>query len=310
MAALPRYAASPETTGFSMSGVMVTACCLSMIVPTHPLPDGQVERAVQVLVFPERIEMQYQVGLSDRQVLAELDRLGEANDAEDDPSAALLRYGQLVAERLPSRLTVRVDARVRPVALRDLRWDERHHVRFVVVCEASVSVVSRTVRIEVRDQTSPGAAVIECRRMALRGRRGAIVTESTGETALVRVPRRPMVASRLDSRHPSRRIVALCRLPGGALEPAGTTSARNLTDSADPGQSVRRAGGSPLSATSLADADAAAVREGGLDARGTDPADDEVAQSWSPGHVCFVAAGLVLLALGISLAVSMSRSRA
>jgi len=281
-----------------MSGALATACCLLTVIPAHSLPDGHLERGVQVLVFPQRLEIHYRLGLTDAQVIAELRSLGDSEAPQDNAAAALLRFRELTADVLPSQLSVRIDGESRPVSFRDVYREERHHVRFVVVCEADISVNSQPVRIEVRDETPSGAAAIECRRMALRGRRGVEVTASTGEAALVRVPRKPVPAGSVDVNHPTRRVAAFCRLERPELE-LGVAEKMGTGTTSPP-------------AAESQDTDAARDAPRKEPAAPTDslpphPADGASPLYVAPFTVWFVIVGLLLTVSGIRLFLSMKK---
>jgi hypothetical protein len=276
-----------------MHGAVAAYCILSLI-PAHSLPDNHLERGVQVLVFPDRVEIHYRLGLSDRQVFAELEYLGDPHSATDDIAAALPRYRRHMADSMANHLSVRVDGELRPVSFRNVYREERHHVRFVVVCGADVSVGSQPVKMEVRDETPPGAAAVECRRMALRGRTGVVVTESTGKTTLVRVPRRPVVAGDLDTSHPSRRIVAFCRLAGAEPERDGTAGNRAELKS--------RLGDAPRGEPAPT-VDAEVARQ----STASDAARDNSSRHWAPGTIWLVAGGVVLVIVGVGLALFVKR---
>jgi hypothetical protein len=268
---------------------------LAGLATTHALPDNHIERAVQVYVHAERIEVHYHLGLTDRQVRSELAALAPGEPVPDDPAAALRCYEQRVAPRLAEQLRLTVDGELWPLSVSGVDRRERHHERFVVQCEAPLPLGPEPRRIEVRDLSEPGAAAIECRRMALRGRGEVEVTDCSGQPTLVRVPRRPAPAVAYRLHDPSRTILAMCRIPAAIA----------ATDSPEPEVLPLQPDGEPNHAVDglreVADEPSGAIT--------ADPADSPPDRAGTRS-LAAVGIGLILLGCGFAAAaVRNSRSR-
>ena len=159
----------------------------SVLLLGHVLPDGVVERAVQVTVYPDRLEIRYQVGFNPKTLARHLQQLAPDSPVPDDPDEALARYRELILPRLAQRLNVRVDGQRREVLLIEARRIFRHHAQLECVLHVPIEAPYASTRLQLEDENFPDAP--GSHRMAVKGRAGVEVTESNAPPILARAER-------------------------------------------------------------------------------------------------------------------------
>ena len=209
----------------------------SVLLLGHVLPDGVVERSVQVTVYPDRLEIRYQVGFNPKTLARQLQQLAPHSPVPDDPNEALARYRELVLPRLAQRLNVRVDGQQREVLPIEARRIFRHHAQLECVLHVPLEAPYASTRLQLEDENFPDA--LGSHRMAVKGRAGVEVTESNVPPILARAER--IEAAKLDPEQlASRRVIKarFQRVDSAVVEAGnvGTGNAGTDTTGADAGQ--------------------------------------------------------------------------
>ena len=136
----------------------------------HEWPPGVIDRALQVDVWPDRIELEVSLGLSDATVQMVLkERLPDGEEIASTPEARTQQLQPLVLDELCQVLELTVDGQ--SVAWQPIRSElsSKHHVLFFCYLEAPLQIGEQPVEIEVRDRSFP--KLENQLRLALRPRR-------------------------------------------------------------------------------------------------------------------------------------------
>ena len=164
-----------------MTAVLATtlATGLAFGATLHEQPLGVVDRQVQVTVYPERLTVDYRLGLGESSMRAALRRLGIPYPS----GKAAETYRSTIAGRLPRFLTIRVNGAAVPLRLVEVAASSRHHVAAEIRYEGEFAAAG-PLTVEVADENY--RLVAGDHRVALRGRGGVRVTDSDGPELLVR----------------------------------------------------------------------------------------------------------------------------
>ncbi|QGJ70399.1 Hypothetical protein PBC10988_20950 [Planctomycetales bacterium 10988] len=205
--------------------------CLSLValpqsVSAHGLPDGLVERGVQVIMRPEGMELSYRIGLNDPTLAGELERLqlGEDLDlatiAEDKATPETMQqawkaYQERLEEIIPGQLTVTIQGE--PIQLKWVRTSagRDHHARLKIYYQADwknelagqvYEGKEFTIPFTLKDDSFRDAPGYH--RIAFKGIGDIMVTESNTKPIVLRTPR--ILESELteEEREEARNIVA------------------------------------------------------------------------------------------------------
>jgi hypothetical protein len=176
----------------------VFVCCP---LSAHDLPDGQVERALQVTAYPDRIEVKYQFGLSERTMWKELRGAGESKEVDiggldrEELAALEAEYLEKVAGELPGRMELLLagERQEQPSISKELIY--QHHLQFECRLVYPCTVAAEPCSFELTDQNF--AAYPGHYRVAVRGRGGREALSDRAALLLVRAPRLPIQAERL-----------------------------------------------------------------------------------------------------------------
>ena len=163
-----------------------TAAC--EIVP-HDTPDGQVERAVAVVIIGRTIEVTYQVGISptttkDQLVAWQADGLQKAGD--DDAELAQLFCDELET-RLANGLSISVDGNQLNALVSEVAPFAMHHKSAVVTIVSELPDSAEEMELVITDNnwsTLPGGA-----RYAIKARKNALLTGSNAAPIIIRSTR-------------------------------------------------------------------------------------------------------------------------
>lgn len=175
---------------------------------SHPLDDGFYDRGVQALVEPERTEVRYELIVSPGTIRSDLQAAGV-----EVPAASLGELYRLYARHLlpevVTGLTLTVDGRRLPLEPVSADVVFAHHPRVELRYEAPCAFTDAPVRVSLDDVNFAGKPGFQ--RIALKGRRGIEVVESTAAVDLVRVPKRDVQTLGPEEIRDTRRVLAVLR---------------------------------------------------------------------------------------------------
>jgi len=155
----------------------------------HPLPDGHIERAIQVQVYPARVEIRYYLGINGNTVGARWKQASPGAAVPADPEEALVQYCTGLSPKLGRRITVTVNGEKRPVRSARCSRIFKHHIQFECVYHIDIEAGETPQKLAIIDgnfRETPGS-----HRMALKGRDGVYVLDTTAPAILARVQRIP-----------------------------------------------------------------------------------------------------------------------
>lgn len=168
---------------------------LAGFAQAHGLPDGVIERGVQIDISPETVLVQYRIGLTPSTLHEELTKLGEPDlrETPDQNGDALYRRYARAVEPLvlkDLRLTVGETALMPKVlAVRTL---SDHHAQIEMLLGASLPMrlePEREYELRFRDSHFPDTGFLL---MGVRGRDGVEVVDSDAPAVTIRAPRRDL----------------------------------------------------------------------------------------------------------------------
>ncbi len=202
----------------------------------HPVPDGLIFRGIQVILWKDRIDVRYQLGLSDNTVQQELQSLvGPDEVIPADAAAALSLYRDKMYARLPAQIQVFVDGQ--SCALRPWRADivRQPHMQIECFYRIPHQATTQSQQFYLQDENFPQVPGLHL--AAVKGRGEVEVVESNAQPVLSRMPRLLAFVTEQDaSLEPMRRLEAYFHLaakdspesaaePSLAIEPAPSTAA-------------------------------------------------------------------------------------
>lgn len=154
----------------------------------HPLAPRTFDRAIQVVVLPDAIEIMYELGVNELTLATELLALVEPGQVPAEPAAAFALYRDQIAPILGRGLVVDADGTELPLRLERSEFERRDHVRFTFRYRAAWSLANPKRRVTVHETnfTAERGYV----RIALKGRRGVQVDQSTKPAIVERIPLR------------------------------------------------------------------------------------------------------------------------
>ncbi len=176
-----------------MLGLIPAQFLALTLVVCHPVPDGLVFRGIQVVVRSDKIEIRYQVGLSDAMIRRELgDATPEVVTSEMGGAEALARYRDLMFPQLPKRLEVTIEGR--PVQLVPRRADivRQPHAQLEFVYEIAFRPTSEPLRFHLLDENYSGVPGYHL--SAMRGRGTVQVVPAGSQEIFARLPNIPEMA--------------------------------------------------------------------------------------------------------------------
>lgn len=163
---------------------------LLTLVPMHPVPDGLVFRGIQVVARSDRIEVRYQVGISDAMILRELQKLqGDESDVPTDAAEALACYRDRMFSQIVGEIDVKMDEK--PVKLVPLRADivRQPHAQLEFVYHVPFAPAVESVKFSLLDENY--TAVPGYHLAAIRGRGGVEVLPAGADPLFERLPSIP-----------------------------------------------------------------------------------------------------------------------
>lgn len=169
-------------------------------------PDGIVDRGLQCDIFPDRIEVEMSVGLSDATVIQALQtRLPTGTTLASTPDGQLDQLRAISLEELMTAITLEIDGV--PLELKAVRSEisARHHIRFYCYLEAKLEPLAGERRFQLIDGSFP--ELQNQLRIALRPR-GTELGRTNVAPLIVRADRIYMIDLSRDDRLDARTIRA------------------------------------------------------------------------------------------------------
>lgn len=202
-------------------------------VSAHPIPDGVIFRGIQVVVWSQRIEIRYQVGLSDNMVRQELSALLPSDMAIPEESGEAIRaYRDAMFPRLPRRISVAIDHQPQVLELRRADVVRQHHIEVELVYRIDYTVPPKPVHFLLVDDNFEGIPGYHL--AAIKGRGLVDVPEANAVSVLSRLSRDPQTEEELRILStPVRRVEAMiAAIPTN--EPSNTESIASASPQAEP----------------------------------------------------------------------------
>jgi hypothetical protein len=170
--------------------VVVFWLSASLPASAHPIPDGVIFRGVQVVVWSQRIEIRYQLGLSDNMIRDQLQGLLAAGtEIPDEPGQALRVYGDVMFPRLPEKISVTIDHQPQELTLRRADIIRQHHIQIELVYRIEFTVPAEPVYFLLIDDNFQGIPGYHL--AGIRSRGLVEIPESNAVPVLSRLSRDP-----------------------------------------------------------------------------------------------------------------------
>ena len=189
-------------------------CIITLLVATpgstvsaHVLPDGFIVRGIQVVLQPDHISIEYQLGMSDGTLKTELARLESEKDEQDIESAGktLEQYRAAVLPVIGRGLVVEFDGQQQKVQAVDASLEHRHHVRLRLSYRVNVGASVDAASIVITDENFRDADGYHL--MALKGR-NVTLTRSSAPLTVGRARWIPVSEMDADQKAAARTITA------------------------------------------------------------------------------------------------------
>lgn len=175
---------------------IVTGTCVASLIPcvacAHDLKDGVVERDVQLVVFPDRVEVQYTVEMNPSTRDKHVEQLAAIRKIKSNGSlssrstslrpdltsmrAAWDDYRKLLGAALVEGVSLTIDSEQQTFELVSSETIEKHSTKLHFVFSAKFQVASRNQSLSLRDKNFKDHAGYH--RMAIKGRRGVEVGDA------------------------------------------------------------------------------------------------------------------------------------
>ncbi len=166
--------------------LLMTGGGIAPVARAHDIPNQRVDRSIQVTLKPGRLEISYEVGLTELTLTQDLRSLiGSRPGAER--SEWLELYGQVTGPMNAKGFLVSVDGSPITLSSAGYRIVVEEHPRYTFQFEAKIPDRGR---ISIRDTnfvSSEGTS-----RLAIRGRDGVVIDEKDGPDDVEQVPIRPV----------------------------------------------------------------------------------------------------------------------
>ncbi|WP_165222634.1 ABC transporter permease [Aquisphaera insulae] len=225
-------------TGIVLPWVHVPAALIALFLVVveslaHDIPNQRVDRSIQATVRPGRLEIDYEVSLTELTLTQDLRRLIGSTSA-GDRAEWLRRYGEVTGP-LNARGFL-VESAGLEVTLTCGRFDlvVEEHPRYTFHLAADLPRVGRLVVTDTNYASSEGTS-----RFAIRGTDGAVVEGDDLAPDVRDIPIRPVWQLDDEQERRTKRVAVDIRFPG---EPPPSTPVTAATDLPEPAPSSGRTG--------------------------------------------------------------------
>jgi ABC-type nickel/cobalt efflux system permease component RcnA len=212
---------------------------------SHDIPNQRIDRSIQVTVRPGRIEIDYEVSLTELTLTQDLRALiGGIPGA--DRALWLARYGEVTGPLNRKGILVSIDAQPVELAERGFTLAVEEHPRYTFHFDARIRGEGRLAVHDTNYVSSEGTS-----RLAVRGREGVVISGDLLQSDVERIEIRPLWL--LSDQEEQRTKQVEVRFHGaGALAIVGASKIPDQLDGADltvlqkgpaPGQEAARSSG-------------------------------------------------------------------
>lgn len=195
--------------------VLWAICSLVISMPAalaHELDDGFVERAVQVRIRDDQLNIEYNVGLTEptmQQIIESSGAGKHALDTENETGIAQPhireQFKAIALTAIPESLSLTVDGQVQQLAVESIAEYPGHHYDFVINLSCKLSVRGPAdFHLKDLNYTGLDGAV----RYALKSSGKTMITRSNASPVIVRAKRHPLGTLKPDERHNACQITA------------------------------------------------------------------------------------------------------
>jgi hypothetical protein len=125
---------------------------LVLLTLAHVMPPRDVDRAMQVIVTPGEIRIDYRFGLGDEALVDELLRLDPDVEIPADPVEQARLHMNLAAEDIASRLHVRIGEQDYPVQFAKVDLIYQHHLRGSCHYTVDISKLTGKMQVQIEDR--------------------------------------------------------------------------------------------------------------------------------------------------------------
>jgi hypothetical protein len=201
----------------------------------------RVDRGLQVVVFPERVRLQYDLALNAPAVIALLDRNSHELPDIEDRRALMEAFRDVALSEIQRRCRITVNGS--PLAWRvvETRIFPKHYVQLAFIFEAPLPVAGDFVRLRMVDGSFRGCDGNHL--IALKTGNGAQLQSSSVPLILARVPRQSLSNDSAAQREAARRAEAVVQRN---LAPTQSANLSLKNPPVKPLDAEKRANTSPL----------------------------------------------------------------
>lgn len=191
--------------------------------PAPPTEEIRIDRGLQVIVHPDRVRLQYDLGLSPAAATAMLKRHARDVPADENRRALMEAFRDLVLPEIQRRC--RVTANGAPLEFRagESRLFPKHYVQLTCIFEAPLPAGGDTIRLQLVDGSFRGYDGNHL--IALKTDDGVQLQSSTVPLILARVPHESLSSDSAAQREAARRAEAVVVRPRDPDAAPGETPA-------------------------------------------------------------------------------------
>jgi nickel/cobalt transporter (NicO) family protein len=269
--------------GFPL-GFLLGLAVATVVAPTarsHDIPNERVDRSIQVTVGPGRLEIAYEVSLSELTLTQDLRALTGTLPG-GDRSSWLARYAEVTGPLNAKGLVVAVDGQPVSLSRQGYRLVLEEHPRYTFRYEAAIPEQGSLRVRDLNFVSSEGTS-----RLGVRGRDGVNISGDNLAGDVEQITVRPVWQLSDEEERRTRQVdvrFASLKMPGGGVLAGGTHSERNAAPS------IKQTGQEPESGPKTAGARPRRTT------RVSELLDDTLERSW-------IFLGLLALVLGAAHAI-------
>jgi ABC-type nickel/cobalt efflux system permease component RcnA len=184
-------------------------------IRAHDIPNQRVDRSIQVTLAPGRLEIDYEVSLTELTLTQDLRSLvGPRPGAERAEWLAL--YGEVTGPLNAKGFLVSVDGEPIALASAGYRLAVEEHPRYTFHLAATIPAAGRVLIRDTNYASSEGTS-----RLAIRGRGGVLIEGDDGPPDVERVPSRPVWDLSDAEERRTKQVDVRYRAPAAQAVPSG-----------------------------------------------------------------------------------------